>query len=113
MTCNCMGPQNGQPVCPCRMARYPLNYPAGTWDQNWSGAAPQFPAGVFGLTPPSPTFTDAMFAAYKGAIKALINSVPPEERAKRWKKNGNGWRIPEREKAEARWRALMKPASTD
>jgi hypothetical protein len=43
-----MGPQNGQPLCPCAMnaARVHMyNFPTGTWNPVWSAAAPQMPTG--------------------------------------------------------------------
>lgn len=52
--------------------------------------------------------TTSMFEAYRGAIKNYIEGVPEEERAKRWKQDERGWRIPETEKCVARWRAMVR-----
>lgn len=52
--------------------------------------------------------TDDMFRAYRMALHEYIESVPEAERPKRWKRRERGWRIPEREKAEARINAVLR-----
>lgn len=51
--------------------------------------------------------TDEMFSAYKNALRLHIESVPEAERPKRWTRLKRGWKIPEREKAEARMNAVL------
>lgn len=52
-------------------------------------------------------FTEEMFKAYKGALRAWVASVPEAERPHRWQTRGYGYRLSEREKAEARWKAMF------
>lgn len=59
------------------------------------------------LFPPSEP-TEFMIHAYRLALRQLISSTPPAKR--RWVKDARGYRIPEREKATARWKAMLEAA---
>lgn len=54
--------------------------------------------------------TEEMLDAANGALQALIDSVPPEERPKRWPRDSGGYRIRTREKMSARYRAMLSAA---
>lgn len=57
-------------------------------------------------------FSPAMFDAYSSALRNHITSVSADEREGRWGKPrpSKGYRIPEKEKAEVRWRAMLAAA---
>jgi hypothetical protein len=54
-----------------------------------------------------PTITDAMFTAYRGALKAHIDALPAEER----KPGRRGLILSERLKAALRWQAMFRASA--
>lgn len=52
--------------------------------------------------------TELMVHAYRLALRKLIDSVPKAQR--RWPQDAHGYVIPEREKAAARWKAMLEAA---
>lgn len=68
---------------------------------------------TYALVPLEPT--EEQLIAYRQALSRYIRSIPVEERDRRWIKKQYGFKIPEKEKAAVRYRAMIlaAPASGD
>ena len=58
--------------------------------------------------------SDAMFQAYRRALKEYIKSVSPEDRVMKWNnREPYGWDVPDKEKATARFKNMHRAAAEE
>jgi hypothetical protein len=60
---------------------------------------------------PPAEVSELMLQAYRSALHVLISSTPKTSR--RWPVDAKGYRIPEREKANARYKAMLEAAAIE